>query len=61
MLHLGIRARIVGGTLREGDEGEPRLAAKTELIAIAADRMGSNRVFNAYRHAQPSPVRTVQT
>lgn len=49
MLHFGFRARIVGGQLREGDEGRPYLASKSDLSVIAANQGGSRRVFDAYR------------
>lgn len=48
MLHFGFRARIAGGILREGDEGEARLIPKSDPMPISADRRGSRHVYDAY-------------
>jgi ADP-ribose pyrophosphatase YjhB (NUDIX family) len=54
MLHFGFRARVVGGTLRAGDEGPAALIATHDLASIAADRDGSRRVLAAYREQERS-------
>jgi 8-oxo-dGTP diphosphatase len=48
MLHFGFRARVVGGELRDGDEGPAALLPAGDLASIAADREGSRRVLAAY-------------
>ena len=49
MLHFGFRGLVVGGVLREGDEGPPRWVDRRHLReAIAPDREGSRRVVDAY-------------
>jgi 8-oxo-dGTP pyrophosphatase MutT (NUDIX family) len=48
MLHFGFHARIVGGELREGDEGPAVLVDRSRLPAMAINRQGSRRVFDAY-------------
>lgn len=52
MLHFGFRARIAGGTLREGDEGPAVLVDRSSLPAMAGNRDGSRRVFDAYLAAR---------
>lgn len=49
MLHFGFRARVIGGELRDGDEGPAALTPKAGLSSVAPDREGSRRVLTAYR------------
>jgi 8-oxo-dGTP diphosphatase len=48
MLHFGFRAQVLGGELREGDEGPAALTPK-DAASVASDREGSRRVLAAYR------------
>ncbi len=48
MLHFGFRARVVGGVLREGDEGPAVLLPRDTPAPIATNRIGSRTVYDAY-------------
>ncbi|WP_229670046.1 NUDIX hydrolase [Microlunatus endophyticus] len=48
MLQFGFVGRVVGGTLREGDEGPPVIYPAGEHPRISPSRSGSMRIFQAY-------------
>lgn len=56
MLHFGFVGRVVGGELREGDEGPAVVYPPGVVPRISPQRSGSHRVFNAYLAMGPSTL-----
>jgi len=48
MLQFGFVGRVVGGSLREGDEGPAVIYRLGEVPRIWPERSGSFRIFQAY-------------
>lgn len=55
MLQFGFVGRVVGGELREGDEGPAVVYPADVVPRISPQRSGSDRVFKAYLATTPAP------
>lgn len=48
MMHFGFVGRVVGGELRQGDEGPAVVYPSGDMPLISRQRSGSARVFDHY-------------